>query len=231
MNCQNARDRLEALLDGELGADEAAALRAHLRTCPACAERLVEAETLRPLVRRALQRHVAPAGLADDLRRRLARERRPARPWWGALAAGIAVLATGFGWWLHAVLLPSAAPSLAKDSERYVYHINNSDRADAVLQNIHFHLEARPQAQFVVVTHNEGIDFLLKGAIDRRGTAFAPRVAALAARGVQFRVCNNTLNARHIPPAQVIAQAQLVPSGIAEVGRLQTQEGYAYLKP
>lgn len=230
MNCRNARNRMDALLDGELGTEETATLRVHLRACPTCTARLVEAETLRPLVRRALQRHPVPAGLAADLRRRLARERRPARPWWGALAAGVAVIATGLGWWLHAVLPPSTT-TLAKDSERYVYHVNNSDRADTVLQNIRFHLEARPQARFVVVTHNEGVDFLLKGAADLRGTAFAPRVAALAKRGVQFRVCNNTLNARRIPPTQVIAQAQLVPSGIAEVGRLQTQEGYAYLKP
>jgi len=231
MNCQQAKTRLDTLLDGELDASEASSLRMHLRSCPACSAELVERETLRPLVRQALDCHAVPPGLADDVRRRLRGASRPARSAWRhALAAGLLTVGIGLGWLLHATLWPSVS-TVARSPEKYVYHINHSDHADAVLQNIRFHLAARPQARFVVVTHNEGVDFLLKESVDRHGSPFAGRIAELAARGVQFRVCNNTLNARHIPASRVIAQAQLVPSGIAEVGRLQTQEGYAYLKP
>jgi len=232
MNCQQSRTLLDRLLDGELEAHAASKLRAHLRSCPACATELADRESLRPLVRQALQGQPAPADLADKLRQRLHQTSTTRQPAWRhALAAGVLAIGIGLGWILHAVLLPTVTTTTAHNAEKYVYHINSSEHADVVLQNIRFHLEARPEAKFIVVTHNEGVDFLLQGAIDRKGTPFSARVAELAGRGVQFRVCNNTLKARHIAPVRVIAQAQLVPSGIAEVGRLQSQEGYAYLKP
>jgi hypothetical protein len=44
-------------------------------------------------------------------------------------------------------------------------------------------------------------------------------------------VCNNTLVSRKIDPKKVIHQAKIVPSGVAEIGRLQAKEGFVYLKP
>jgi hypothetical protein len=49
--------------------------------------------------------------------------------------------------------------------------------------------------------------------------------------GVEFRVCHNTLESRHIDPANVVAEAKVVPSGVAEIVRLQAREGFVYLKP
>jgi intracellular sulfur oxidation DsrE/DsrF family protein len=56
-------------------------------------------------------------------------------------------------------------------------------------------------------------------------------VAALVSQGVEFRVCNNTLNAFNIEPNKVIQEAKVVPSGVAEVARLQSREGYVYIHP
>jgi intracellular sulfur oxidation DsrE/DsrF family protein len=50
-------------------------------------------------------------------------------------------------------------------------------------------------------------------------------------KGVEFRVCNNTLVSRKIAKEQVIMEAKIVPSGVAEVSNLQAKERYAYLKP
>jgi intracellular sulfur oxidation DsrE/DsrF family protein len=36
---------------------------------------------------------------------------------------------------------------------------------------------------------------------------------------------------RKIDRKRVIPEATIVPSGVAEVARLQSQEGYAYIKP
>lgn len=36
---------------------------------------------------------------------------------------------------------------------------------------------------------------------------------------------------RNIDPKRVLEEARLVPSGVAEIGRLQAKEGYVYLKP
>ena len=56
-------------------------------------------------------------------------------------------------------------------------------------------------------------------------------MSALAARGVEFRVCNNTLTSRNIDPGKLLMETKIVPSGVAEVARLQAKEGYVYLKP
>jgi uncharacterized protein len=113
-----------------------------------------------------------------------------------------------------------------------VYHVNEGvDHAPQVLRNIGNHLDAEPGAKIVVVTHGPGIDFLLEGAKDKNGNPFDATVDTLQARGVDFRVCNNTLQARHIDPKKVIPEATIVPSGVAEIGRLESKEGYVYLKP
>ena len=50
-------------------------------------------------------------------------------------------------------------------------------------------------------------------------------------RGVRFEVCEITLRNRKLAKEQFIADTTYVPSGVAEVTRLQQREGYAYLKP
>lgn len=114
--------------------------------------------------------------------------------------------------------------------EKVVYHINDSENATAALNNIKNHLNASPSAKIQVVTHGKGIDFLLNDAKDDKG-AFAPAVAGLKEKGVDFRVCRNTLKSRNLNDEAVILEAKVVPSGVAEVAKLQSQEGYVYLKP
>jgi len=99
------------------------------------------------------------------------------------------------------------------------------------MTNIRNHLSADPTAKIVVVAHGRGIDFLLKEAKTPGGTAFVTDVDELALRGVEFRVCRFTLERRNIEPSRVVPDAKLVPSGVAEVARLQSREHYSYLKP
>ena len=112
-----------------------------------------------------------------------------------------------------------------------VYHINDSANAMQAMRNVGNHLDASPGVKIVVVTHGKGIDFLLEDAKDKDGTLFQPMVAKLKDRGVDFRVCNNTLKSRNLTKDAVIQEASIVPSGVAEIGRLQAKEGYVYLKP
>jgi len=121
--------------------------------------------------------------------------------------------------------------ALAQDVKA-VYHVNTGvETAAAILNNVRNHLNADPKAQIAVVTHGPGIDFLLEGAKDSQGREFSGAVGELADRGVQFRVCNNTLTTRKIEPSRVLMEGKIVPSGVAEVARLQSREGYVYLKP
>lgn len=130
---------------------------------------------------------------------------------------------------------PAAQAPAAKGAEpamKVVYHVNEGvEHAPQVLRNIKNHLDAEPNTRIVVVTHGPGIDFLLEGAHDKNGNPFDATVDTLQARGVDFRVCNNTLESRHIDPRKVIPEATIVPSGVAEIGRLESKEGYVYLKP
>jgi intracellular sulfur oxidation DsrE/DsrF family protein len=115
---------------------------------------------------------------------------------------------------------------------KVVYHVNNGiDTAAATLNNIQNHLSADPKAKIVVVTHGPGIDFLLQDAKDSKGREFSAAVSDLAGKGVDFRVCNNTLVSRNIDPDKLLMETKIVPSGVAEVARLQAKEGYVYLKP
>lgn len=134
---------------------------------------------------------------------------------------------------LLAALLAATAPvALAQDGVKVVYHVNEGvQQASRAIGNIRNHLAAEPRTRIVVVTHGPGIDFLLDGAQDAQGRPFSGAVGDLAGKGVAFRVCNNTLTARGIAKDKVAMEAQVVPSGVAEVGRLQAREGFVYLRP
>lgn len=112
-----------------------------------------------------------------------------------------------------------------------VYHINENGNASALLVNVRNHLAAAPDTQVHVVSHGRGIDFLLKDARDASGEPYAGKVKPLAAQGVQFKVCRNTLKGRGLGDDMVDSNASIVPSGVAEIARLQTEEKAAYLKP
>jgi len=113
-----------------------------------------------------------------------------------------------------------------------VYHINTGiDTAAAALNNIQNHLNADPTAKIVVVTHGPGIDFLIQDNKDSKGREFSSAVGTLAGKGVEFRVCNNTLVTRNVSPDTLLMETKIVPSGVAEVARLQAREGFVYLKP
>jgi hypothetical protein len=116
--------------------------------------------------------------------------------------------------------------------DKVVYHINDTAaQGSAALRNINNHLEVNPQAKIVVVTHSNGIDMLFDGAKDRNGNPYNIAIESLNSRGVKFDVCEITLRERKLPKKRFIPEATYVPSGVAEIARLQQREGYAYLRP
>src|SRR5882672_11189614 len=125
-----------------------------------------------------------------------------------------------------------ADPKASIGPDKVVYHVNDSGaQATAALRNIGNHLEVNPKAHIVVVTHAQGVDFLMGGAKDRNGNPYNIRVEELKAQGVTFDVCEITLRNRNMTKKQFIPEAVFVPSGVAEITRLQQREGYAYLRP
>jgi len=125
-----------------------------------------------------------------------------------------------------------AAASLgAWAQDKVVYHIDDANtQAVKGLRNIRNHLDTEPTTKINVVTHANGVDFLMEGAKDANGGAFAGPVAALVARGVTFEICEITLKNRNLKKEQFMQEANFTPSGVVRIAKLQLA-GQAYIKP
>lgn len=133
---------------------------------------------------------------------------------------------------VFAALWLLAFSSFAQD--KVVYHIDDAEaQATKGLRNIRNHLDVAPDTKIVVVTHANGVDFLMEGAKDKKNPniEYAPLVSALKARGVRFEVCEITLKNRNLKKDQFIMDAEFTPSGVVRIGQLQSREKYAYIKP
>lgn len=135
---------------------------------------------------------------------------------------------------LLSMAIAGNAVAQGKGQDNVVYHIDNAEaQATKGLRNIRNHLDVAPASKIIVVTHADGVDFLLDGAKDKKNANidYASLVAALKSRGVKFEVCEITLKNRNLKKDQFSMDADFTPSGVARVGQLQTREGYAYIKP
>ena len=131
-----------------------------------------------------------------------------------------------------AMLVASIGFAFAQD--KVVYHIDNAEtQATKGLRNVRNHLDVAPDTKIVVVTHANGVDFLMEGAKDKTNPNinYAALVSDLKARGVKFEVCEITLKNRDLNRNQFILDADFTPSGVARIGQLQSREKFAYIKP
>lgn len=140
-----------------------------------------------------------------------------------ALALGLSACATG----------PKLTP--AKNGyykQKVVYHINNVDHAFAALRNVKNHLNALgdENVDIVVVTHSGGAFTLVDGTKDAKGHLLMDSVNQLANRGVKFEICANTIRGKKIDKTKINMNAEVVPSGVAQIAHLE-QMGYEYIKP
>lgn len=138
------------------------------------------------------------------------------------LALGVAGAASG----------PEAISKGAVGPDKVVYHINDTEtQATSALLYVRNHLEINPKAKIVVVTHARGVEFLMEGAKNKTGNPYNIPVEEFHLLGVRFEVCEITLREMNLKRSQFIPEATFVPSGVAEITRLQQREGYAYLRP
>jgi hypothetical protein len=130
--------------------------------------------------------------------------------------------------------------------QKVVYHINYDDpqRQNGALVNIQNHIDAvgAENIDLKVVMHGDGLALLvLPDALKdlpkfKNGNAtdqMAAKIDNLKIQGVDFNVCANTVTGRQVSVEDHlydVEEADIVPSGVAEVAHLQLQ-GYAYIKP
>ena len=129
--------------------------------------------------------------------------------------------------------------------QKVVYHINyDAPQAQAgALRNIQNHINAvgAENLDFKVVMHGKGLSLLLTpDAVEKTKLKYGnasdqiqAKVAGLKDQGVSFQVCANTLKGKKISyedDLYDVDKADIVPSGVAELSRLQAM-GYTYIKP
>jgi intracellular sulfur oxidation DsrE/DsrF family protein len=135
---------------------------------------------------------------------------------------------------VSALALTGALVSPVVAEDRVVYHIDDAaTQATKGLRNIRNHLDVAPETKITVVTHANGVDFLMEGAKDAKNPniEYPSLVSALKARGVKFEICEITLKNRNLKKEQFVMDAEFVPSGVVRIGKLQLNEKHAYIKP
>ncbi|WP_193164918.1 DsrE family protein [Microbulbifer hainanensis] len=112
-----------------------------------------------------------------------------------------------------------------------VYHISDSSQAVRAIRHINNQRAVDHDIAITVVAVGGGIDFLIDNAKDKHGNTYASMIDSLMLNGVKFEVCRNTLKAKNLQEDDMTPGVNFVDAGIAEITRLQLEEGYAYIKP
>ncbi len=125
------------------------------------------------------------------------------------------------------IALVSFASQAQNPVHKVVIQLNTSDTLvwHGALKNIsNLQTALGSSTQIELVAHGAGISIL----VDNKTTQKA-KIAELAALGVLFKACENTIRERKIDRATILPQAGTDPSGVAEVV-LKQEAGWAYLK-
>jgi intracellular sulfur oxidation DsrE/DsrF family protein len=143
---------------------------------------------------------------------------------------------------LLAVGATGCATMGGSDKQKVVYHVNYDDTKllNAALGNIKNHINAvckegdttpcKDKLDIKVVMHGNGLGLLKQANTD---LDMQQKVIGLKKQGVGFDVCGNTLKGKNINYKNdlfEVSEKDIVPSGVAELARLQ-QQGYVYIKP
>jgi len=130
--------------------------------------------------------------------------------------------------------------------QKVVYHINydNPKQQAGALRNIQNHINAvgDENLDLKVVLHGNGLALLLEPDSLEKLNKFkhananetmTAQIDNLKSQGIEFNVCDNTVRGRKVDvetDLYNVDKSDIVPSGVAEVARLQAM-GYAYIKP
>jgi len=130
--------------------------------------------------------------------------------------------------------------------QKVVYHINydNPKMQTGALRNIQNHINAvgADNLDLKVVLHGNGLALLLEPDSLEKLKKFkhanaddtmTAKIDSLKNQGIEFNVCENTVKGRKVDvdtDLYNVEKKDIVPSGVAEVARLQ-QMGYSYVKP
>lgn len=112
---------------------------------------------------------------------------------------------------------------------KVVFHLDEGakGRANLVLNNIENLIAdlGQDNVEAELVSNSEGVTAFL-----RVPNLIGPKVEQLAAKGVRFTACANSLRQLGLTKDDLLEQVEIVPAGVGELARRQL-EGWAYIRP
>jgi intracellular sulfur oxidation DsrE/DsrF family protein len=118
---------------------------------------------------------------------------------------------------------------MAMDKYRAVFHVDegNEARVGMALKNIENLIAdlGEENVQVELVTNGRGVTALVKTPSPHQ-----EQIERLAAKGVRFAACANSLRQAGLTPDTLLGVVEVVPSGVGELVKKQAQ-GWAYIRP
>jgi len=111
-----------------------------------------------------------------------------------------------------------------------VFHVDSDQKMNRVVRQIARHQAGNPTLPARVILIAEGVLPAMEGAVDANGGDYSAQMEQLLMSGVRIFACENTLTSFNLSKDDLALGIETVPSGVAELGRLQVSEGWGYIK-
>lgn len=115
---------------------------------------------------------------------------------------------------------------MTQEKLKVVFQLTSNDTLvhKALVKQLNNLLTAAPNVHAEVVCHNNGISFL-QSAVTKQSAG----ISELAAKGIDFVACENTLRERKIKKEDLVDDIRTVPAGLVEI-ILKQKDNWAYIK-
>jgi len=109
-------------------------------------------------------------------------------------------------------------------------HLDSIAHINRAIRQVERLVDAHPGTPVRLILIASAVEPALEGAMDKNGGLYSAQLEQLLARGVGIFACETTLISLSKRPDELTFGVDTVPSGIAELARLQLESDYAYLK-
>ena len=109
-------------------------------------------------------------------------------------------------------------------------HLDSIAHINRAIRQVERLVDAHPGTPVQLILIASAVEPALEGAMDKNGGLYSAQLEQLLAKGVGIFACETTLISLSKRPDELTFGVDTVPSGIAELARLQLESDYAYLK-
>ena len=131
---------------------------------------------------------------------------------------------------LIGLILSSTVQSSDLERPGVVFHLDSDTRMNRMLRQVSRHHSVNPNIPARVILIAEGVKPAIDGAVDANGGKYSAQMEQLLASGIRIFACEATLTFYNLTEDDLAFGVETVPSGVAELGRLQAQERWGYIK-